>query len=192
MKNRIIEIIEESINLKNEIIRNHDLCNFIETTSKEIINCINNNGKLLICGNGGSAADAQHIAAEFIGRFMINREALPAIALTTDSSILTAVSNDYCFDDIFKRQVDALCSNKDIVIGISTSGNSNNIIKAFQSAKLKGAKTIALLGKGGGSCKEYADLSFTVPHNESARIQEVHLMIEHIICELVEINLNKK
>ena len=142
--------------------------------------------KILIMGNGGSAADAQHFAAEMVGRFLMERKALPAIALTTDTSILTAVGNDYGFDDIFKRQVEALTKPDDVLIGISTSGNSKNIKRAFAAGKNLGVKTIGLLGRDGGEIASLADLDLTVPRLETPRIQEAHLVMIHILCDLVE------
>ena len=142
--------------------------------------------KILIMGNGGSAADAQHFAAEMVGRFLLERRALAAIALTTDTSILTAVGNDYGFDDIFKRQVEALAKPDDVLIGISTSGNSQNIKRAFAAGKNLGVKTIGLLGRDGGEIASLADLDLTVPSLETPRIQEAHLVMIHILCDLVE------
>lgn len=142
--------------------------------------------KLLIMGNGGSAADAQHFAAEMVGRFMLERRPLPAIALTTDTSALTAIGNDYGFDTIFSRQVEALAAAGDMVIGISTSGNSANIALALQSARSIGCRTIALLGKGGGSISGLVDLPIVVPSAVTPRIQEGHITIIHILCDLLE------
>lgn len=192
MEQRIKQAIEDSINLKTQLLNDPSALSFISKISDLICSSINNDGKVLTCGNGGSAADAQHVAAELVGRFMKNRKALPAIALTTDTSILTAVGNDYGFEYVFSRQVDALCNPQDIVIGLSTSGNSNNIIEAFKSAKSKGATIVALLGGDGGECAKYADYSYIVPSKESGRIQEVHLLIEHLICELVETKMFSK
>lgn len=186
MRKRIEQAIRDSICLKTDLLNDPSGVSFILQVSDLIYASIKVGGKVLICGNGGSAADSQHFAAEFIGRFMLNRAAMPAIALTTDSSIITAIGNDYGFDSIFMRQVDALCTSNDILIGISTSGNSTNIVEAFKCAQSKGAKTVALLGGAGGLCLSYADYSYIVPVVESARIQEVHLLIEHLICEIVE------
>jgi D-sedoheptulose 7-phosphate isomerase len=153
--------------------------------------CLQDGGKLLLCGNGGSAADAQHVAAEFVGRFARERSAFPAMALTTDSSILTAVGNDYGFDDIFKRQIEAWAKPGDIVAGISTSGNSSNIIKALSEARAKGAQTIGFTGGNGGELPKYCDLCFIAPAKTTARIQELHIAAWHIICDLVEESLIK-
>lgn len=142
--------------------------------------------KLLVMGNGGSAADAQHFAAEIVGRFTLERRALPAIALTTDTSILTAVGNDYGFDQIFRRQVEALAEEGDVVIGISTSGSSNNVYGALLLAGERGCRTIGLLGRDGGTIAGIVDIPLTIPAQETARIQEAHITIIHLICELVE------
>lgn len=147
--------------------------------------------KLLVCGNGGSAADAQHFAAEIIGRFKLERAALPAIALTTDSSVLTAIGNDYGFDAVFSRQVEGLGLPGDVVFGISTSGNSPNVLAALAKASQLGCRTVALLGRDGGSIKSVADHALIVPSTDTPRIQEGHVTIIHIICDLVEQRLFK-
>jgi D-sedoheptulose 7-phosphate isomerase len=154
-----------------------------------ITECLRSGGKLLFFGNGGSAADAQHLAAEFVGRFQIERHPLPAIALTTDSSILTAVGNDYGFDQIFARQVQALGRPGDVAIGFSTSGNSLNVIGAIKQAAKQDLKTIGLAGKDGGSLAKYVDVSIIVASTNVARVQECHITIGHILCELVESEL---
>lgn len=143
-------------------------------------------GTLFWCGNGGSASDSQHLAAELVGRFKKNRRPLRSIALTTDTSILTCITNDFGYNDIFLRQVEALGRSGDVLIGISTSGNSENVLCAFKAAKELGMTTIALLGKGGGPAKEMVDHSITIPSNTTARIQESHILIGHILCELIE------
>ena len=155
-----------------------------------IARCLRGGGKLLLFGNGGSAADAQHLAAEFVGRFRIERQALAAIALTTDSSILTAVGNDYGFDQIFARQVQALGRAGDVAIGISTSGNSPNVTSAITQAAKQELKTIGLAGKDGGSLAKCVDISITVASTNVAMIQECHITIGHILCELVENELS--
>ena len=143
-------------------------------------------GTLFWCGNGGSAADSQHIATELIGRFKKNRRALRSMSLTTDTSVLTCVANDFSYADIFARQVEGLGRAGDVLIGISTSGNSENVIRAFTMAKSLGMTTVALLGKGGGPCKDLVDHALVVPADATARIQEVHILIGHIFCELIE------
>ena len=151
-----------------------------------LIDALQNGHKILTMGNGGSAADAQHFAAEMVGRFLLERKALPAIALTTDTSILTAVGNDYGFDDVFKRQVEALSLPGDVLIGLSTSGNSKNIKRALEVGKDIGAITIGLLGRDGGEIASISDFNLTVPSTETPRIQEAHLVMIHILCDLVE------
>ena len=148
--------------------------------------CLRTGGKLLFMGNGGSAADAQHLAAEFVGRFVLERRALPAIALTTDSSILTAIGNDYGFDVVFSRQIEALGGPGDVVIGISTSGNSPNVLAAMKVAAARGLKTIGLAGRDGGRLAREVDVALVVPSGVTARIQECHITIGHLLCELVE------
>lgn len=143
-------------------------------------------GKLLVMGNGGSAADAQHFVAEIVGRFKMERRGLPAIALSTDTSILTAIGNDYGFDMVFHRQVEALALAGDLVVGISTSGNSPNVLQALKLAREKGCRTVGLLGKDGGSIKELCDLALIVPTDDTPRVQEGHITIIHIVCDLLE------
>jgi D-sedoheptulose 7-phosphate isomerase len=151
-----------------------------------IIDALNAERKVLIMGNGGSAADAQHFAAELVGRFLLERRALPAIALTTDTSILTAVGNDYGFDEVFKRQVEALAAPGDVVVGISTSGCSNNVFHALTAANKIGCKTVGLLGRDGGNIAGIVSVNLTVPVQETPRIQEAHVTLIHILCDLVE------
>lgn len=158
----------------------------IEQLALAVAATLRHGGKLLVMGNGGSAADAQHLAAELVGRFLLERRALPAIALTTDTSILTAVGNDYGFDEVFARQVEALAAAGDLVLGISTSGHSANVIKALAAAREKGCHTVGLLGRDGGRIAGMVDLALTVPSQETPRIQEAHQLIIHIICDLVE------
>ncbi len=179
--NRQLKAHVDVVNLVGE-----KLAEPISDCARMLIDALQDGCKLLIMGNGGSAADAQHFAAEMVGRFLLERKALPAIALTTDTSILTAVGNDYGFDEIFKRQVEALANPGDILIGISTSGNSLNIKRAIESGKNIGAKTVGLLGRSGGEIGPMVDLNLTVPSVETPRIQEAHLIIIHILCDLVE------
>lgn len=192
MKKEILKQIDDSIETKRKI---KEYCmNNIEKTINLICEAYENNKKLLICGNGGSAADSQHLAAEFISSFRssFKRRSLPAIALTTDSSILTAYSNDFGFDGVFARQVEGLGNEGDILIGLSTSGNSKSVIEAFIEAKEKNMKIVALLGRDGGKLKDMADISIIVPAEETSRIQEGHILIYHIICDLVEKKLFKQ
>lgn len=156
------------------------------TAVEWVVECFNQGGKLLLFGNGGSAADAQHLAAEFVNRFLINRRPLPALALTTDTSILTSVGNDFSYDDIFAKQVCALGKKEDLALGISTSGNSANVIAAFAEAKKLGMKTMALTGCNGGKMRGHVDLLLNVPSNHTPHIQETHLWIEHMICQLAD------
>jgi D-sedoheptulose 7-phosphate isomerase len=156
-----------------------------------ITDCLKSGGKILLFGNGGSAADAQHVAAELVGRFVRERDGLPAVALTTDSSILTAVGNDYGFDRIFARQVQALGRPGDVVIALSTSGNSPNVLEGVKAAKQGKLKTIGLSGNQGGLLAGQADMTITIPSDSTARIQECHITIGHLLCELVERELTK-
>ncbi len=190
METEIISYIKESQEVKTKIIENNVL--EIKTITNIIIDCLKAGNKLLICGNGGSAGDSQHFAAEIIGRYKMERRSLPAIALTTDTSIITAIGNDYGYDQIFKKQVEGLANKGDILIGISTSSNSPNIIEAYKEAKKKGAICIGLLGNEGGKMKNYCDYNFIVPSNNTPRIQESHGMAIHIICEILEKEIFKE
>ena len=154
--------------------------------ARECVGRIKAGGKVLIFGNGGSAADAQHVAAEFVNRFRMERAPLPAMALTTDTSIITSIGNDYDFSDIFSKQVKALATPRDIVLGISTSGTSPNVIKALDEGRAIGAYTVLLAGRGGEGFKQRFDLVLSVPSTDTPRIQEVHLFFEHMLCEFVE------
>jgi len=179
IENIIKESTETIQNLKNNSSE-------IQKTIDSIVHCLNSGKKIILFGNGGSAADAQHIAAEFLGRFKQERKSLPALSLTTDTSSITSISNDYSFDVVFSRQCEGLVENGDVVIGISTSGNSNNVKNGLDTSSQKGATTIALLGNDGGSIKNSADISIVVDSSSTPRIQEAHRTIYHIICELVE------
>lgn len=190
MKNKIESAIKESMRAKEELLKTQ--VSNIEKAAIAIVGSLKNGGKLFIFGNGGSAADSQHIAAELVGRFKMVRRALPAIALTTDTSILTAIANDYGYEAVFLRQLEALASKGDIALGISTSGNSKNVLEAFKKAKSLGLKRIALSGSGGGKMKDEADISIIVPSKDTPRIQESHSLIGHILCGLIEDNLFKK
>lgn len=176
--------IQESIQVKEAIVRN--MIQEIAQAAAWIVASYDNGGKLVLFGNGGSAGDAQHIAAELIGRFERERRALPAIALTTNTSTLTAIGNDYGYNKIFSRQVEAWVQPADVVIGISTSGNSPNVLEGIAAAKLKGAKTIGLTGEKGGKLASQTDLCLKVPSSNTARIQESHIMIGHLLCLLLE------
>ncbi len=163
-----------------------DLAEPIARLTQEIVDILRGGGKLLIMGNGGSASDAQHIAAELVGRCLKERKGLPAIALNTDTSVLTAVGNDYGYEEVFRRQVEALGTPGDLVWGISTSGNSENIYRALEFSQQAKLKTVALLGRDGGKVRKVADFCIVVPSNDIPRIQEAHITIGHIICEQVE------
>ena len=186
LKNEIQEIILSSSETILNIEKNSSQ---IQSIILKIISTIKNGNKIILFGNGGSAADAQHIAAELIGRFQLERKSFPAIALSTDSSVLTSLSNDYSFDLVFSRQCESLVDKNDLVIGISTSGNSKNVINGLQTAKQIGAYTIGLLGHTDGQINKIVDIAINVDSKSTARIQEAHRIIYHIICELVEKNL---
>ena len=185
--------IEQLINNSAEIIKKtSSLSGEIQKVINEIIRCLKNGNKVILFGNGGSAADAQHIAAEFIGRFELERKSLAAIALTTDTSVITSLSNDYDYDVVFSRQCESLVSKGDVVIGISTSGNSKNVYEGIKTSKNKGASIITLLGNKGGKIKELSDISIIVDSSITSQIQEAHRVIYHIICKIVEKQLSKK
>jgi D-sedoheptulose 7-phosphate isomerase len=158
----------------------------VAEAARRIVAALRDGGKVMFCGNGGSAADSQHLAAELMGRYLKEREPLPAIALTTDSSALTAIGNDYAFDEIFSRQVRGLGRRGDVLVGISTSGNSTNVVAAFAAARTRGIVTIALTGAAGGLMQEHADLCIRVPSSATPRVQEMHIAVGHMICDLVE------
>lgn len=188
VKERINNVIDEQIKNLKELKKTSYVDDMIKITDA-ITKSLKNGGKVLIAGNGGSAADSQHIAAEIVGRFVKERKAYPAIALTTDSSILTSVGNDYSFDTIFARQVEGLGNKGDIFIGISTSGNSKNIIEAVSKSKEMGLITVGLLGRDGGKLKKLCDYNITFPYEETARVQEHHIMTYHLLCEFIESNM---
>jgi D-sedoheptulose 7-phosphate isomerase len=189
---RIKEIFEQGIALKQAILNHPDLLLAIEEVAGLIIEAYRNGNKVLLCGNGGSAADAQHIAAELSGRFYLNRHPLYAEALHVNTSYLTATANDYGFDFIYSRLVEAIGKAGDVFIGISTSGNSENVVNAMKTAKEKKLITIGFTGKYGGKLNQFADVLLCVPSDDTPRIQEVHITIGHIICELVETALFEK
>ena len=180
----VVEEIRESIAVEEELSRL--LAGQIAEAGTAIVRCLQNHGKLIVFGNGGSAADAQHISAEFIGRYRAERKALAAIALTTDSSTLTAIGNDYGFDQVFVRQLEAIGKPGDVVLGISTSGNSLNVLRAMEYAKNNGLSTIALTGKSGGKLRGLADICLCVPSDSTPRIQEAHILIAHILSGIAE------
>ncbi len=189
---RIKQAIQQSIELKQEILKNNSLLDIIKQVTNECIKALQNDCKILFCGNGGSAADAQHLAAELSGRFYYDREPLFAEALHVNTSYLTAVANDYSYDEIFSRIVKAKGRKGDVLIGISTSGNSENIIRAFETANKIGVTTIGMTGVSGGKMKDYCCYLINVPSTDTPRIQEAHILIGHIICELIEKNIFPK
>ena len=186
MKNYIKNQVKLSFETKQAIYENEELLNDIEKVSKLCVELYKNNKKTILAGNGGSAADAQHIAAEMVGRYGFDRPSLPSLALTTDTSALTAIGNDYGYDKVFSRQLEGMGQDGDLFIGISTSGNSENIINAFNSAKEKNIITVALTGRDGGEMAKIADISLIVPSESTPRIQESHILIGHIICDIIE------
>jgi D-sedoheptulose 7-phosphate isomerase len=186
MKDKITSIIKASIDTKQQVLENELLLQTINSCIHKIVTAFRNGNKVLFCGNGGSAADAQHLAAEFSGRFYTDRKALPAEALHCNTSYLTAVGNDYSFDVIYSRLIDGIGQQGDVLVGLSTSGNSKNIIKAFETAKEKGMVTIGFTGMTGGQLKSVSDYLINVPSTDTPRIQESHILIGHIICQLVE------
>ena len=186
---RIKDIIKASITVKEQLLQKESLLEQIETSVEIITNAFKNGNAVYFAGNGGSAADAQHLAAEFSGRFYKDRKALPSDALHCNSSYLTAVANDYSYDVIYSRLLEGLAKKGDVLVGISTSGNSKNIVKAFEMAESMGVTTIAFTGEKGGQMKSMANYVINVPSNTTPRIQESHILVGHIICELVEENI---
>ena len=189
MLNKINHIISESIQVKQSLLSNAALLEQIAGVVDAVTTAFKNGHKVQFCGNGGSAADAQHLAAEFSGRFYKNRKALPSDALHCNSSYLTAVANDYGYDEVYSRLVDGTMQSGDILMGLSTSGNSPNIVKAFETARAKNIITVGFTGNGGGKLGELSHFLLDIPSKNTPRIQESHIMIGHIICELVEANL---
>ena len=181
-------ILEHSVTLES-IIENDDS---IEKVANIFLRSLENNGTIFWCGNGGSASDSQHLAGELVGRFVGERRPLKSIALNSDSAVMTCIVNDYGYEHLFSRQIEALGSKGDILVGITTSGNSKNVLNAFEVAKKKCVTTIGLLGKGGGRAKNYVEESIIVPSKSTARIQEMHILIGHILCDLIEVGLDLK
>ena len=185
MKDVIKKILSEGIEVKNKILRDESLLDLIEKISLVIIKAYQNKKKVILFGNGGSAADAQHIAGELVNKLSFERKALPAIALTTDTSVLTSIANDYDYSKVFARQVEALAEDGDVVIGISTSGNSASVLEGIRAARKK-AYTVGLTGRGENRLSNIVDIALRVPSEDTPRIQEVHIAILHIICCLIE------
>ncbi len=188
MNKKIKDIIQSSIDTKQQLLQDETLLSTIEKVSDAITAAYKKGNRLYLCGNGGSAADAQHLAAEFTGRFYADRKALPAEALHCNTSYLTSVANDYGFDIIYARMIEGIGQPGDILIGLSTSGNSPNIIRAFEAAKEKRMTTIAFTGISGGQLQSFSDHLINIPSGDTPRIQESHIMVGHIICQLVEEN----
>ena len=186
MATNIHAIIAASIAVKQEILADNAFQQKVQDITDAVIHAFQSGKKVMFCGNGGSAADAQHLAAEFSGRFYKNRRALPSDALHCNTSYLTAVANDYSYDDIYSRIVDGTMEKGDVLIGISTSGNSPNIVKAFETARAKGIVTVGFTGASGGKMKDLSDYLLNVPSTVTPRIQESHILLGHIICELTE------
>lgn len=182
--------IADSIKVKQDLMDNAQLIEVVSALSNEIVDCINRGGKLVLCGNGGSASDALHFAGEIVGRFVKERKAWPAVVLNADVATMTAIANDYGYDDVFARQAEGHITEKDILVGISTSGNSENVYRAILKAKEIGAKTACLAGKDGGKIGKAVDYSIVVPCNVTARVQECHICIIHILCEISEAKLS--
>lgn len=186
MKEKIIADLMEHSNIVTDVIYNNEIINKVEKVTRKIIECYRRGGKIVIFGNGGSASDAQHIVGELVNKFKIDRPMLNAIALNVNTTVITAIANDISYDEIFSKQIEHLVDYKDIVIGLSTSGNSMNVIKGLIMAKNRGVFTIGFTGKTGGKLNEIVDISLNVPSTNTQRIQEMHITLGHIICEIVE------
>jgi len=180
--------LRESIELKQSMLANDELLGLLDEAAQACIKCLGSGGKLLLFGNGGSAADAQHIAAELVGRYLRNRRALAAVALTTDTSSITAISNDSSYDEVFSRQLEALGNQGDVAIGISTSGKSPNVIAALRTARGRRLTTIGITGGEGGHLRHLVDYCLCVPSNSTPRIQEAHIWLGHTLCEIIELH----
>jgi D-sedoheptulose 7-phosphate isomerase len=183
---KIKNIITESIAVKQKVLGDEKLLGTVNTIASKMVEALRNGNRIYFCGNGGSAADAQHLAAEFSGRFYVDREALPAEALHCNTSYLTAVANDYSYDVVYARLIKGIGTKGDFLVGLSTSGNSGNILKAFEVAREKGIHTVGFTGETGGKMKDWSDFLVNVPSKDTPRIQESHIMLGHIICQLVE------
>ncbi|MEJ5303153.1 MAG: D-sedoheptulose 7-phosphate isomerase [Bacteroidales bacterium] len=192
MKELILQRITESVEVKQRILKDEKLIETLHLLAEECIRCFRKGNKVLFCGNGGSAADAQHLAAELSGRFYFDRAPLPSEALHVNTSFLTAVANDYSYDDVFARLIEANGHPGDILIGLSTSGNSVNVLKAFEKAHEKEMITAGFTGATGGKLKEQVKYLLNVPSNDTPRIQEAHIMLGHILCEIIEAKLFEK
>ena len=185
----VTERVRESAAVKQAMLADSNFLELVRELAEVCVNSLKQGGKLLLFGNGGSAADAQHLAAELVGRYLRDRRALPAIALTTNSSCVTAIGNDYSYEEIFSRQIEAFGNRTDVAIGISTSGNSRNIVRAMQAAREIGMSTAAFTGRTGGALKDRVEHCLCIPSDETPRIQEGHILIGHIVCEIIEDSL---
>ncbi|MFL5741160.1 MAG: SIS domain-containing protein [Flavisolibacter sp.] len=183
---KIRKIIEASIEVKQQLLKDERMIQTIDQIVNSVTEALLQSRRIYFCGNGGSAADAQHLAAEFSGRFYRDRRALPAEALHCNTSYLTAVANDYSYDVVYARLIDGIAAKGDVLVGLSTSGNSANIVRAFESAKQKGLITIGMTGLSGGTMKSLSDYLINIPSTDTPRIQESHILVGHIICQLVE------
>lgn len=186
MNQKIVDILRASVQVKEKLLADENLVHTIQVITEKVVVAFTNGNKVLFCGNGGSAADAQHLAAEFSGRFYTDRNPLPSEALHCNTSYLTAVANDYGYEFVYSRLVKGMGRKGDIIIGLSTSGNSDNIYKAFEQARAMGITTIAFTGEGGGKMKELSDILMNVPSKDTPRIQECHITVGHIVCQLAE------
>jgi D-sedoheptulose 7-phosphate isomerase len=186
MLNYIKNQISDSRDTKSKLLEDQKFLNTLQEVAQQCVSLYKSKKKTILAGNGGSAADAQHIAAELVGRYGFDRPSIPSLALTTDTSNLTAIGNDYGYDAVFSRQIEGMGQEGDLFIGISTSGNSKNVINAFHSAKKMGITTVALVGRDGGEMAKIADHAIIIPSNETPRIQESHILVGHIICDIIE------
>ncbi len=186
---RIILRLKESRDLLDTVISDSNFVESLLALSVECTSKIEDGGKLVFFGNGGSAGDAQHLAAEFVGRYLVERKPIPAVALTTNSSVLTAISNDYDYSSVFSRQVEALVVKGDVAFGISTSGDSKNVVKGLEEARALGATTVSFSGNSGGKVSQISDYCFIIPSDSTPLIQQMHITIGHILCELIELSL---
>jgi len=188
----MIDVIKNELKTHNEVsLKMNELSSLIESIAKFAVKTIETGGKIILFGNGGSAADAQHIAAELVGRYKTSRKGLPAIALTTDTSALTSIGNDFGYEHIFSRQLEALLNKNDLVIGLSTSGNSANVIKALEYANNYGVTVIGLSGGDGGKMNGTCNINLVVPSKDTPRIQEMHIFVGHTLCHLIDINFSE-
>jgi len=186
MENCIVGNLQESLKLHSNILHDNNFIRGVIQAADSIISSLKDGGKIIVAGNGGSAADAQHFTAEIVGRYQRERKGLPAIAITTNSSLITALANDFSFEMLFARQIEALANEEDVFVGITTSGNSPNIIEAFVQSREIGVKSIGLLGRDGGKALEMCDIPIVVPHARTARIQEIHILVIHAMCDVID------